>query len=334
MKRVLSAVVLFVGCVDPAFPRPDGGRDFTRCDAGTNDPWCDSASSERFLFSQTTQVCRFIQQCCDEGLRLEVLRLIVGESALPGLLSTEPTLLTDSDACRRGLTRSTTFERRDALRGLDKKRRIYDRDAAALCLSWLERGAAECAPGLVLRTGKHVPPSCENAYRPAVSLGEACLVDGDCLELEDGGVTTCVSNQRETDAGFIGSVTGTCRRVPSRGEPCSLPNGTCESGLYCDKDATCSPRRDLGASCVGAPCREGSFCDGISSQCQPQRGELEPCSSQDMCGGESKCSDTYRVCITVPDPDPLDVSFDYCGGDKAVSKARDLEGVPPDGGLP
>lgn len=334
LRVLLPCLLALTACVDPPFPRPDGGRDFTRCDSGMNDPWCDPASSDRYVFSQAAQVCHFLQACCDENIRLEVVTMVVGETTLAGLLSNEPSLLTDSDACRRAIAQSMLFDRRDTLRGLDSGRRRFNRDAAASCLHWLERGAAECAPGLVLRSGDHVPASCNDVYQAAIEPGGTCLIDGDCTTLSDGGATTCVSNQRQTDAGFVASVTGTCRSIPSMGEACSLPAGTCGAGLYCTRDAVCAARKEAGGTCAGAPCIEGTFCEPISSQCQPLRGELEPCTRDDMCSGKAKCSAKYFVCITLPDPDPLDVSFDYCLGSGGVAHARGLEGVPSDGGLP
>jgi hypothetical protein len=139
-----------------------------------------------------------------------------------------------------------------------------------------------------------VPSACDEALRPAVAQGGACIASGDCIDGYCPFPTGVCAGQS----------LASCAPLIAEGEPCNsiwlwpAPLGPCQAGLECRYDFTsgtgaCLALRPLVA--VGEPCSfeawcpAGAYCSFPNSDTGP--GSCMPRLALGMpCGWDGECS--------------------------------------------
>lgn len=337
MRPVLLALLLTTACTEPTRVHRDGGEDVPDCTAQPTSDACDPASRDNVMFTWAKSVCSLLLQCCLEADRSVVVDQLLGEETVTALMLKEPAFLEEPFACRRAVATVLLSRYQGAYQSLDDGRQRFDRDEARQCLSWFERGAAECAPGLVLLDPTHEPKACSRMFQPRVSTGDRCLTSADCVAPSDGGRSTCETHSATlSDGGLRWAVDGACRALPELGEPCPLPWSECGKGRFCAADQHCRARAAVDDLCLTELCEEAAFCDSAQSppRCVLRRSSYAACRASSECRTGLECDPALGVCIDgLASVDPLDVEFTFCLGPGDHRVARQLEGVPADGGL-
>lgn len=332
---LLAAALAFVACTEPARSARDGSVAVPDCEEDPTAEACDRYSVQGVMFTWADTLCGFVHDCCVTNDRARTVALMVGEQNLPLLLLQEPAMLEDRKACQRAFALSLFLQHQDAYAAHDDKRQGFDRQAARDCLAVYERGAAACAPGLVLLDEDHRPSACERLFTPRVPADGGCYADGDCRDAPDGGRSVCQSrSELLDDGGLYFTHAGRCAPLPDLDEWCPLPDGDCGDNRYCAADSRCRPRAALDEFCVSAPCDAQTFCDTSAQplpKCVPRRLNFGPCTRDGECQEAAACHPELLVCFAVPELSPVDVRFGFCLGDGGVPVARTLVG---DAGIP
>jgi hypothetical protein len=166
----------------------------------------------------------------------------------------------------------------------------FHADNAQACVN--AHSAAYAAGTLDPTALANMNTTCEAVFNRGGPTGTRCNADTDC-DVVNG--LSCVLHA---------SGNGSCQ-VPipvNPGDSCASPASQCSTGYYCEASGHCVSNPTTGGQCgVGIPCATMSRCvasaNGNAGVCEPQLGDMQPCSANGDClGGFCVSLSSGKVC--------------------------------------